>query len=110
MKKTIYRVSLLPNANSLCDTIALLACRFNGGQNKYTLENFKTICEAEKMLYPCLSGECTIELLDENTLHIDMKVGEEYKTVLIIERVEITELATDILDELAPSLNRHGLK
>jgi hypothetical protein len=34
-------------------------------------------------------------LVGENTLHIDKKVGDKYETVLIIEQVEIFELAVN---------------
>jgi hypothetical protein len=109
MKRNIYRVSLFPNSNSMCDTIALFAAGFNGGKNAYTLEDLRVTAQGYKMLYPSLSDECNVELIGENTLHIDRKVNDQYETVLSIEQVEILELelpkitneeAKDLLEEI----------
>ena len=44
MKKTIYRIELRSGANSVCETIAIMAAKSNGG-TPVTLEQLKMIGE-----------------------------------------------------------------
>lgn len=104
MKKTIYRVSLFKGANSMCEQVALKALQFNGGQNRCSISDLKTMAEGYKMLYPSISENATIEVLSDHLLHVDTKIGDDYKTVLIIEQVEIVELAT--LENVVQQRNR----
>jgi hypothetical protein len=93
MKKTTYRVTMYPNAGSICNTLALLAVKSNGLENPTELRKIFSVAEAEILLYPSINVDTTPELIGENTLHLDKKVGDKYETVLIIEQVEIFELA-----------------
>ena len=93
MKKTTCRISIFDYANNLCETIAILAAKSIGSENKTSLQSLCNVIEGQKILYPASNENITAELIGENTLHIDRKIIDEYKTVLIIEEVEIFELA-----------------
>jgi hypothetical protein len=93
MKKTTYRVTMYPNANVLCNTLAILAVKSNGLEKPTELRKILSVAESEILQYPSTNGNITPELIGENTLHIDRKIGDKYETVLIIEQVEIFELA-----------------
>jgi hypothetical protein len=102
MKKTYFKIQLLTGSNTLCQSLVILAAKANGGENQCTLKQLQTVAEGEKILYPSLNEGITVELMDENRLHIDRKIGDEYQTVCIIEQVEIMELQSenDIPEEL----------
>lgn len=119
MKKKMYRISLFENSNLLADTLAILAAKSNGYPKKHTLTDLNHVAQSEIILYPTANKNTTCELLDNNTLHLDRKIGDEYKTVLIIEQVEIWEIETpeitqqeakDLLEEITgvPTLDRQG--
>jgi len=91
MKKTIFRTTLLDGSNDLCNTLVLMAAKSNGGA-KIALNQLQMIAEANKIQWPVLYGDITAELIGENLLHIDKKIGEDYQTVCIIEQVEVFEM------------------
>lgn len=115
-KKTYFRIQLLEGANSLCNTLVLLAAQTNGGAKKITLPMLKNVADSETILYPSLNINTSAELIGDNLLHIDTKVGESYKTVCVIEEVEIMELGKvvemggedDIPDGIFTATNGHG--
>lgn len=120
-KKTIYRIAIYPNDNTICDTLAKLACRFNGGANKVTLQQLKTVAESEMILYPSTSEGCKTEMIDNTLLHIERKIGEVTHTIMSIEEIEVLEMdmpemtkeiARDILEDAkreSPTLSRTGI-
>lgn len=95
MKTTQFRIKLFDGSTSLADTIALLAAKSNGGKS-YTIAQLKGVFEAECLLYPSLNGGCQAELIGENMLHIDRKIGEDVKTICEIEQVEIWEVPAPV--------------
>lgn len=88
MTKTHYRISLFPDCTSLCEKLAAMAAKSNGGA-AYSLEQLKTVADGNILEYPTMNEGCTAELVGGCTLHIDRKIGKEYKTVLVIEQIEI---------------------
>ncbi len=95
MKRTMYRITLVPEfSNMLAETLAVLAAKSNGSEKGYTLEDLKNVAEGQKILYPSLNEDTTCELIGENRLHLDRKIGERYETALILEQVDILELPT----------------
>ena len=91
----MYRITLFPQFyNKLAETLTLLAAKSNGSEKPYTLEDLKTVAESEKILYPTTNENTTCELVGNNRLHLDRKVGEQYETALILEQVDILELPT----------------
>ena len=118
MTKKIYRISLFEHSNNLAETLAVLAAKSNGYEKKYTLQDLQDVAKGQCILYPSSNENTTCELLDNHTLHLDRKVGEDYKTVLIIEQVDILEIdyptltrqdATDILTGIADDKNFEAL-
>ena len=95
MKRTMYRITLVPEfSNLLAETLAVLAAKSNGSEKGYTLEDLKNVAEGQKILYPTTNENTTCELLCGNRLHLDRKVGEQYETALILEQVDILEIPT----------------
>ena len=92
--KTMFRISLMPNATSLAEKMAVMAAENNGGARQFTLSQIKTVADGNLLEYPSLNKDTTCELIGENLLHLDRKVGENYETVLAIEQVEIMEVPT----------------
>lgn len=92
--KTLYRISLMENSEGLADTLANLAAKSNGRDKKHSLQDLQHVAKGQQLLYPSLYGGMTCELIGDNILHLDRKVGENYETVLIIEQVEIMEVPT----------------
>lgn len=94
MKKTNYfRIQLFDGANSTCEALVILAAQSNGGQRELSLKQIKTVADGQIIAYPTLNKDTTAEMIGDNLLHIDTKVDNEYKTVCIIEEVEVMELA-----------------
>lgn len=108
MKKTNYfRIQLFEGDVSLCKDLVLLASRSNGDGRQTSLKELKTVAEGQIIQYPGLHANTSAELIGDNLLHIDTKVGSEYKTVCIIEQVEVMTL-DDIPSELFTAHNGHG--
>jgi len=106
MKKTTYfRIELCEGATSLCDTITVLAAKANGGK-AITLQQLKIVADGALIQYPILNDDVTIEMIGDNVLHVDRKIGDEYRTVCRIEEVELLgkvvdfETENDIPEEL----------
>lgn len=94
MKKTIYRIELLPiGGNSLTNDLTLLAAMFNGGATQNTLAHLKKVADANILLYPESNRDTYAELYDNDLLHIGRKVNDTMEAVLKIQAVEILELA-----------------
>jgi len=72
-------------------TRVAMAAKSNGGA-AISLNDLKTVVDGNRIQYPTLYGDITAEIIGENTLHIDMKIGEEYQTVCSIEKIEVLEL------------------
>lgn len=117
MKKTNYfRIQLFERSTNLCDSLVILAAKTNGGARDVSLKQLKTVAEGQILQYPALNEDTTAELIGDNLLHIDTKIGDTYKTVCVIEKVEIMELGKvvemdnpdDIPGELFTQSNGHG--
>lgn len=94
MKKTTqFRIKLFAGANTLAETIALLAAKSNGGK-VLTIEQLQGVFEAQCILYPSLNDDIKAELIGGTLLHIDRKIGEDYKTVCTVQLIEVEELET----------------
>ena len=112
-KKTYYRIELFPDANTACEKAALLAARENSEKQPMTLKSIAVYA----ITFATLAGEnVTPAFLDDNTLIIDCKVGEDWKQGMIITQVEIMELGKvvemesedDIPDGVFTATNGHG--
>ena len=83
---------LFDNAPRCAEDAVIAAAKSNSGENTLSLKEIKTICEAERLKWPSINKSVTgVELIGENVLHIDAYCGEEIKTVVILEEVEIFE-------------------
>ena len=91
MKKQ-FRICLYPGSNTLCNTLAILAAKFNGGANAMTIEQIKTVAEGNILEYPSMNEGFIVEQVGEHTLHIDKKGDTEYSTVLSLDLIEIGTL------------------
>lgn len=103
-----YRVKLFSGADSLAQSLIILAAKANGGQ-WLSLEDMKNVVDGQKLLYPTIHDGYTAEIIGDKILHLDVPAGGgEYKTVLAIEERELFEMeetmteeeARNILDEL----------
>lgn len=92
MTKTQFRISLFENANSLCEKLAGMAARSNGCA-AFTLGQIKSVAEGNIIEYPTINKGYTASL-ENNRLTITETRGEETKTVLSIEQIDVVELAT----------------
>lgn len=97
--KTIYRIELKAlGRNDMAEEAAKLACLYNGGSSMYDLSFIQAQCALKKSIYPSDYSDTTIEIIGENTLHIDRKIGDNYVTVLAINLVEVWETAKTLED------------
>ena len=96
MKKTNYfRIQLFDGANSACETAVIQAAKSNGGDKNLTIKEIATITEGERLKWQILCPDTTVQIIDDNLLHIDSKINGQYKTVCIIENVEVLELKNE---------------
>lgn len=99
MKQKHYRITLNEGANTLCEKIAALAARFNGGNESYNLENLYHVSMGNLIEYGGLNKGLKADLTGR-FLNIDLDKGTEVVNVLNIEEIEIFQL-----DEI-PTLDR----
>lgn len=90
MKKTKFHVQLFEGANKTAEDIALEAARYNAADKGLTIPflhafglTIKTLSNDEKT---------SVELVGENTLHVDTKINDKWETVCIVEEIEVFEL------------------
>lgn len=100
MKKTIFRVTLFEGSDDLCEKLVAMAAKANGGA-KITLKDLKTVSDGNTIQYPILYGNRQAEIIGENILHIDRKIGEDYKTVCVIEQVDVVDLKNPLESALS---------
>ena len=102
MKKTTYfRIELFPAANSVCETIALMAAKSNGAEEK---ADINTLYQAAKFM---LTGKSSATMF-ENSFNMDIHIeGEGTRLGAIITEVEIMEM-DDIPQELFTAANGYG--
>lgn len=99
--KTRFNVELYNGYNDCCLVAVKTAAIINSGDYpEFTMQQIVTMAKHNKEVWPNLSPDTTIELVDETLLNIDAKVNGKWKTVCRIEMVEITALKTadDILN------------
>lgn len=101
MKQKHYRITLSEGANSLCEKIAGLAARFNGGNEAYSLENLYHVIMGNLVEYSGLNKGFKADLTGR-FLNIDLDKGTEVVNVLNIEEIELFQL-----DEI-PTLTREN--
>jgi len=94
MKKLQFRIRLFEGANKLAEMVALEAARYNGQDKEMTTQLLWAFAMTLKELAPEYPADTSIELLSDSTMHIDVKIGEHYETVLIVEQIEVHELST----------------
>ncbi len=89
--KKHYQVSLFSGANDAAEAMARLAIKSNGDTplNLYQLE---MVGQGSLIQYPTLNGESKVIKIGDSILHVDKKIGDDWKTVLIIREVEVYEL------------------
>jgi len=94
--RTMYRITLLPNHNILCQELAIAAARSNGlpESKKTTIRELEVIFKHERSKYPTTNENMTFEPIGDNLVHVDRKVLDKYETVLILEQVDILEIPT----------------
>ena len=90
--KKIYRITLFPNAPSVCETIALLAAKSNGSENPLSLSDFESIIKLKKFEYPHANVGVNHSLIDDNLLILDYEnTNGEINPALTVELIEIFE-------------------
>lgn len=99
MQKKLYRIEQQVMTGVVND-IVLMAAMSNGGKKYIPLKYMADYVETERLKYPTLTGDISVNLIGENNLTIDK--GTE--NLLAITEVEILEL----VDEDAPTLNRYA--
>jgi len=111
MKKKMYRIELKSLDYGMAKDAAIVAALANGNGCDINLIGLKAYANVKKAEYGY--DDVTISLIG-NCLLIDKGT----KNLLVITEVEIMELdmpeitaqeAKDLLDELAPTLNRQGI-
>ena len=110
MEKTIYRTALFSGSDTLCEKLVVMASKSNGG-DFIALSDLKTVADGNRLEYPSLFGANKVEIIGETLLHVDKKIGDEYKKVCSIEQVEIFELeepVDDIPEGVFTATNGHG--
>lgn len=116
--KQMYRISIFENAGGLAETLAILAAKSNGQEKKYSLQDLQDVAKGQIILYPSMNENTTCELIGSHILHLDRKVNDEYKTVLILESVEVMDLdcptltrqeAKEVLEGIANENNQELL-
>lgn len=98
-----FRTTLFEGSNSLCEKLVTMAAKANGGAD-IKLSHLYIVGEGNRLEYPSLNSDISIELIGDTLLHVDAKVKGEFKTVCIIEEIEITELKQTV-DDLEGVLN-----
>lgn len=105
----MYRITMSEKANFICKDVVLAAAISNGAttpDKRINLEGLKGIYQNKSFDYQSTAANTTAELIGDNLLHIDQKVGDTYETVCIIEQVEIVELAN--LENVVSQRNGYG--
>lgn len=92
MKKVHFRTQLFNGANLAAESIVLNAARSNSGFIPLNLYQLKDIGKQIADLTPDHHKGTSIEIIGENTLHVDALVNGNYETVCIVEEVEIWEV------------------
>lgn len=93
--KRMYRIEQFVMTGVVND-IVLMAAMSNGGKKYIPLKYMADYVETERLKYPTLTGDISVNLIGENNLTIDK--GTE--NLLAITEIEVLEL----IDEDAPSL------
>ena len=91
MKKQ-FRITLFAGASTTADTLALMAAKSNGGEN-ITINDLNAIFKLKKFENPATNSQAQFVIVNDHTVHLDDMVGGEFKTVLIIEEIEILNKA-----------------
>ena len=79
--------------------MAILAAKSNGLDTPYPLLDLQGVAKGQILLYPSSNENSTCEIIGENTLHLDRKIGNDYKTVLILEEIEVMEIEAPTLSK-----------
>lgn len=95
MSKKLYHIASSDlESVSIIQRVVKRAALSNFSAEHYcNIQDLAMICQARLIEEPILYTDwvsCTI--IGENVLHIDQKIGGEWKTVLIIKEVEFFEL------------------
>lgn len=111
MKRKMYRIEL-KSIGGIANELATLAALSNGG--KYiSLGDMLAIAKVDCIKLPLTNDGISISTIGDNVLTIDR--GSE--NLLVLTEVEVMELdmpqitsqeAKDLLDEIAPTLNRYA--
>lgn len=101
----MYRITLFPDANTLCIELAVEAAFSNGRKEPFTIGYLKDIFERDCLKYPTTNSDMTFEVIGNNRVHVDRKVGDRYETVLILEQVELLDIPTLIPLGISDELN-----
>lgn len=91
--KKYFRIELTTDANTTCEHIVTLAAMANGKANNLSIEELHTIAKGQILSFPTINKDTTAELISNDLLHIDRKIGDDYKTVCVIQEVMVMELA-----------------
>ncbi len=89
--KKHYQVSLFDNANEMAETLARLAIKSNA-DSPLNLHQLEMVGQGSLIQYPTLNQNSKVIKIGDNILHVDRKIGDDWKTVLIIREVEVYEL------------------
>jgi len=92
--KTMYRITLFPDCNLLCQDLAVMAAKSNGNDFPAPLKGLEYYFLEQQKKYPTANGDMTFEIIGEHLAHIDRKVGDNWVTVMILEQVEILDVPT----------------
>jgi hypothetical protein len=93
--KKYFKITLFEGANSLCDKLAAMAARANGGHD-LTLKQIYTVAEGNRLEYPALNKDISVTLVNNSLIHIDgLRPNGDYEPILIIEEIESGTLKTE---------------
>jgi len=95
----MYRIEQFVMTGVVND-IVLMAAMSNGGKKYIPLKYMADYVETERIKYPTLTGDISVNLIGENHLTIDKGV----ENLLAITEVEVLEL----IQEDSPTLNRYS--
>lgn len=93
-KKTQFKVQLFEGANKTAELITLEAAKYNGLEEERQINLLHAFALTVKTMGR--DESTSIEMVGENTFHVDTKINGNWKTVLIVEQIEVLEMVYEV--------------